>query len=171
VNNYMEATFDLLESATDPNLGLPADNNRLVQQWMWFHMAVGTDESGGSSNLLCIANPPGTRDPFPQGCQDAFTNGVPGSLDALTPVGEKFLNEVTSRNTSANLMAGQAHPVAAFTQQPAGTADVILSVDFYNNGNTSINQQFDVTFYKDSGLTQAIGSETINPLPIILHNY
>jgi hypothetical protein len=36
VNNFMTATFDYLNSATDTKLGDPNDGYRLVQQWSWF---------------------------------------------------------------------------------------------------------------------------------------
>ncbi|MBC7232388.1 MAG: hypothetical protein H5T68_03990 [Chloroflexi bacterium] len=35
VNAYMDATFDYLMTARDPDLGYPADGNRLVQRWLW----------------------------------------------------------------------------------------------------------------------------------------
>ncbi|HUT15109.1 MAG TPA: DNRLRE domain-containing protein, partial [Anaerolineae bacterium] len=35
VNAYMDATFDYLLSACDDDLGYPADENRLVQRWLW----------------------------------------------------------------------------------------------------------------------------------------
>lgn len=33
---FMTRTFDLLSSLIDSNLGLPADNQRLVQRWLWY---------------------------------------------------------------------------------------------------------------------------------------
>ena len=36
---FMNPLFNYLETAQDPNLGYPADNNRLVQQWLWFRHA------------------------------------------------------------------------------------------------------------------------------------
>jgi hypothetical protein len=38
VSSFMTRTFQYLETATDPNLGYPLDNYRLVQQWLWFSM-------------------------------------------------------------------------------------------------------------------------------------
>ena len=35
VNAYMDATFDYLLAACDSELGCPADENRLVQRWLW----------------------------------------------------------------------------------------------------------------------------------------
>ena len=36
VNAFMDATFDFLLTAADPNTGYPKDNNRLVQQLSWY---------------------------------------------------------------------------------------------------------------------------------------
>ncbi len=36
VSRFMWATFDYFQTATDPQVGLPSDGNRLVQRWAWF---------------------------------------------------------------------------------------------------------------------------------------
>ena len=36
VNTFMSATFDYMLTARDPNLGYPADDNRLVQRFSWY---------------------------------------------------------------------------------------------------------------------------------------
>lgn len=38
VIDFMLTTFDFLVNARDPNLGYPADDNRLVQQWLWYSL-------------------------------------------------------------------------------------------------------------------------------------
>ena len=38
VNAYMDAAFDYLFTAADPNTGYPADENRLVQGWVWYSL-------------------------------------------------------------------------------------------------------------------------------------
>ena len=38
VNAFMNASFDYLLSARDLNLGYPADENRLVQRWLWYSL-------------------------------------------------------------------------------------------------------------------------------------
>jgi len=38
VITFMYATFDFFLSATDPNLGYPADGDRLVQAWAWYSL-------------------------------------------------------------------------------------------------------------------------------------
>ena len=39
VRAFMIAAFDFLMTATDPELGYPADGNRLVQRWAWYSAA------------------------------------------------------------------------------------------------------------------------------------
>ena len=38
VNQYMTSTFLYLLTAQDPTLGMPSDENRLVQRWGWFSL-------------------------------------------------------------------------------------------------------------------------------------
>jgi hypothetical protein len=38
VSAYMNATFDYLLTARDDELGYPADENRLVQRWLWYSL-------------------------------------------------------------------------------------------------------------------------------------
>jgi hypothetical protein len=56
VASYITKTFDYLLTATDPELGYPADEYRLVQQWLWYHLAQPVDPPaiGHAGNL---ANP------------------------------------------------------------------------------------------------------------------
>jgi len=39
VRAYMTATLDYVTSARDPDVGCPADDNRLVQAWAWYSLA------------------------------------------------------------------------------------------------------------------------------------
>jgi streptogramin lyase len=38
VNAFMSATFEWMATATDPQLGDPSDDNRLVQRWAWYSL-------------------------------------------------------------------------------------------------------------------------------------
>jgi len=38
VLNFMTRTFDFLLTAKDPDIGYPADENRLVQRWAWYSL-------------------------------------------------------------------------------------------------------------------------------------
>lgn len=56
VNAFMNASFDYMLSAKDPNLGYPGDDYRLVQKWSWF----STYDPGFNGNLYA-PNPPGSQ--------------------------------------------------------------------------------------------------------------
>lgn len=148
VNAFMNATFNYLETATDPNLGHPGDNYRLVQQWMWYTLVTEPEASGGSSNLL----------------KQNYTAFAPGSANAFTEIGQNFYNQVLSKTRYSNLKVGTAASAVAFTAGSGSTANVTLTVTFYNNGNVNITQPFNVTFYRDAARTQVIGTTTVNPV-------
>jgi hypothetical protein len=44
VRNFMLETFEWLTTTTDPDIGYPADGNRLVQAWAWYSLAQSTFE-------------------------------------------------------------------------------------------------------------------------------
>lgn len=86
-SDFMTAVFNYLESATDPNIGYPLDNNRLVQQWLWYAMNDGLD---GTPNKL-----------------------VNDSATALTLMGTTYKNYVAGQPLSTNLIADRAfYPIA-----------------------------------------------------------
>jgi hypothetical protein len=45
---YMTDTFDFFRTATDPDTGVPSDNNLLVQRWYWFSINDLRYKFGGS---------------------------------------------------------------------------------------------------------------------------
>lgn len=145
VTAYMDATFDYLETAVDPNLGYPRDGYRLVQQWLWYSMVTLPEESGGSSNLL-VQN---------------FADYPSGSTDALTLMGQNFLDEVAAQPVLANLVAEMVYGSVPLTSGEPTTAT--LTTRFYNNGNAAVTEPFEVTFYADEAQTQIIGTAVISP--------
>lgn len=46
VNAFMNASFDFLLNATDPNIGYPGDGNRLVQRFSWYSVDDNVDHNG-----------------------------------------------------------------------------------------------------------------------------
>ncbi len=135
VNNFMTQTYNYLNNlAHDPNLGYSLDNDRLIQQYMWF--SVYNEGVGEVSNLL-------QKD-----------------LETMTILGQNFKNHVTSEDPTRNLLVESvASDDAIITTE--GTATAKLTATFRNNGNTKIDQPFTVTFYEDSGLTKPIASTNI----------
>ncbi len=77
--NFMVQTFDYLNSATSPSMGMPADGNRLVQRWFWYSLNDHRYYFGGT-----------LYDP---------DNGA-----ALTAVGSKFINYVAPLAPAAGCM-------------------------------------------------------------------
>ena len=135
VTNFLNASFNYLNTATDPNLGYPLDGNRLVQQWLWYATYVPVNETGGSSNLLNQAQ-----------------NG-------LTQVGQGFRNYVLSEPLYVNLKPASVNSSIGYAN--GVTADVELTVEIANNGNRNPGAGFTVTFYSNAALTQPIGSTTV----------
>jgi len=129
--DFMDATFDYLESAKSSNLGYAIDNNRLVQQWNWF--AVFEYGAGEVSNLTY------------------------GDYKTLTLLGENYRDYVTNKPRTVNLLIDNV-PNSLAKIGPDGTADVQISVVYRNNGTTTINSPYEVTFYKDAARTQVIDS-------------
>lgn len=135
VSEFMRKSFDYLNAARDPNLGYPLDNNRLVQQWMWF--AVHAEAEGSASNL------------------------VEEDLQTLTQMGQTFRNYVFAETPTRNLVIERVKNAVVASNSGTATAD--LAVTFRNNGSTAVQQSFTVTFYEDALLTRPIGSATVSP--------
>ncbi len=134
VQAFMTNTFNYLSTATDPNLGFPADNNRLVQQWLWF--SIHNLGVGQVSNLI--------------------QNETSG---ALTNLGVTFKSSVEAEPNYINLYPARVNSPFAFTDGST-TADVTLTARVGNNGPTTAGS-FQVTFYSNSALTNVIGSASI----------
>jgi hypothetical protein len=138
VQTFMTNTFNYLSAATDPNLGYPADNNRLVQQWLWYSVKNTGSQSGVGevSNLV--------------------SNVSTGELSAL---GQLFRTSVENAPKYVNLYPAQVNSPYAFTNG-AGTVTVTLTAEVGNNGTVTAGA-FDVTFYSDSGLNNPIGTVNV----------
>ncbi len=136
VLKFMNKTFDYLnDTAKDPNLGYTLDNNRLIQQYMWF--SIYNEGVGEVSNLL-------EKD-----------------LVTFTALGQAFKNRVFNEAVTQNLLIEQVNSVNVVAA-PGKTATAEISVTFRNNGNSSISEPFTVTFYEDALLTTPIASVEIS---------
>jgi hypothetical protein len=144
VSTFLNEAMNYLESARDPNLGYPADDYRLVQQWAWYSMWAHS-LSGQASNLLV----------------DNYDSLPHGSGTGLTQMGRTFQNRARSSQRTYNLVAGSMPDIKQKATE--GTADIPLEVWFYNNGSAGVETSFKVTFYKDAALTQVIGEAEIVP--------
>lgn len=147
VTKFLRDTIAFMEDTRDPLLGYPQDENRLVQQWLWYSIVTDPAWSGGSSNLIT----------------NNYPNFSPGDPAALTMMGQAFRQEATSRVGSANLVGGNARKYVSFTLPPGNQGAAVLNVSFRNSGTRSITQPIKVTFYSDQNLTKEIGSVVYDP--------
>ncbi len=137
VSAFMLNSFDFLEGTSDPKLGFTADNNRLIQQWLWF--SVETDGVGIASNLV----------------EDG----------SLTEVGETFQNWVQAQDLTINLRPDPLVPIVKYLPPGQLTTNADLVVNTRNNGTIGVGEAFTVTFrYPEGGWFQEIGSSVI-PAP------
>ena len=132
---FLTKSFTYLATTTDTALGMPADGNRLVQQWVWFSTHSGV---GHISNLV--------------------TDTVPLTF---TTVGSMFRDNVAVRTLHPNLQALSAGSFAPLLGASESSVTATLSVQFVNNGNQRITVPLTVTFYSDAALTQIINSTVI----------
>lgn len=136
VRDFAQATFNYLETATDPNLGYQYDNDRLVQQWLWYGMyRTGL---GKTSNLAA-----GDSEPL-----------------SLTLAGQAFANATRAEAAHVNLIPANLGNSGG-TIGLDGQISSRLSVEVRNNGNARSLDPITVTFYADEALTQVLGTKTI----------
>lgn len=138
VANFMEATFNYLRTATDPALGNPQDGNRLVQQWLWYSLAT----------------------PDPVGLGHASNLVTPTEEYALTVQGQRWRNYVAALPPEVNFFPAEVPHVIAHRPAGASAVTVTLAATVRNGGNRSPDGPVAVTFYRDAGLTQPIGTAT-----------
>ncbi|MBI5878437.1 MAG: hypothetical protein HZB53_12380 [Chloroflexi bacterium] len=134
---YLQDTFNYLNTASDPNLGYPADNNRLVQQWLWYDMFLS-----GSVLQASIMDPGGSQSFAPAG----------NALKSMVTDPAKFPQTL-------NFVATQAQPGAQYPAVNGIGFDVNVGV--LNNGSIQPAAPVVVTVYSNAARTQVIGSATI----------
>jgi len=149
VSAYLTASFDYLFNATDLDIGYPADENRLVQGWVWYSL------------------------------QDDYWNGQlfdPASK-TLTEVGTTWQNYVSNpakplaSQSQQNLLVTNARTMPAYYIEPTQAVTFTLQVDVANSGNssTSTGDQIAVSFWDgppdDLNSTQIGATQIIVDLP------
>jgi hypothetical protein len=139
VQAFMDASLDWLESATSSTTGYPLDGNRLVQQWVWFSIN-NTSAAGSVSNLY----------------ED--------NLTTIRPLGLVYEDRIAAIPGFVNLFGDSAAQIFAATDG-SGTADVNIWAAFRNLGNNHVYEPFEVTFYRNAGLTNEIGTYSVEPEP------
>jgi hypothetical protein len=137
VVNFLNNSFNYLDTISDIDVGYPQDEYRLVQQSLWF--SINSSGVGYVSNL------------------------IDGQPLGPTEVGQAYQSYVDNQFATINLYGASVSYPKVFTQPPGDSATAMLSVSVRNNGNQAPLSPFEVTFYKDGSLTQPIGTKTIQP--------
>jgi hypothetical protein len=129
---FLYGTFDFLLTANDPDLGYPADENRLVQRWLWYSLD-DTIEYGGA------LFDPQTLDMMQLGVDFGAYTG------AILPTVDLFALDV-----------GQMAPIP---YSPASAVTITLRARISNVGNVALTQPVSVRFLDSEG--HQIGSDQV----------
>jgi hypothetical protein len=134
---FLDDIFDMLLTATDPDVGYAADGDRLVQMWAWF----STNHFYGG-DLFC-----GTDN-------DQYDPLCDNSPNALTSIGEAFVAQTTAHYTPyVDLQL--VPPETLFTTTNALT----ISAYMQNQGNAAATDSVASITLKESA-SQTILAET-----------
>ena len=132
VNAFMDESFDFLMNTTDPDIGYPGDNNRLVQRFAWYSV----DDLVNHNGYLFDPNLPTANSRTEMGDNFAdYTNAVDGTvdfyMDTVSMVGTPPLTSQGTTTVTLQAVIGNSGNLAAAT--PA-------TVRFYNGNPNSGGQ-------------------------------
>lgn len=122
--DFLRGTFDFMRMASNPALGYPADENRLVQRWLWYSL----DDLAYGGALF---------DPYNPHVRMALGNAFADYTGALPPTVDLFAVEV-----------GQVGPPPF---SPAGAVTLTLRARFSNVGNIALTQPVTIRFLDGAG--------------------
>jgi hypothetical protein len=140
VADYLRATMTYMMNAKDAGLGFPADENRLVQQWLWF--SVETVAAGEASNLVRTS----------------------GGTPYLTAPGQALREYARTIPMTINLLPTAAWATSRSSADGTSPVTATLTAVIRNNGTKALNQLVHVTFYADQAQTVPIGSASFTEL-------
>jgi hypothetical protein len=137
VNSFMNRTFDYLLSATDPALGLPADNDRLVQRLSWYST---TDQDFNGFLFM------------PDG--------------QLTAIGANYKARAEAMAEEVDFTALSVRAIPPYLLAANGAVSVTLQATIGNAGNLGRASNAVVRFYNGDPLAggQPIGAQAIASL-------
>lgn len=138
VTQFMQGTIDYLDNKKDAALGYGADDNRLVQQWLWY--TVNNSEPGAPSNLVYLNDE-----------ENGHTDGD------LTPMGFAY-----QQAAGAELIVNLVPERATIPVVIQGTFTATLTASVMNNGSVATSVPFTVTFYSDAAMTQEISTALVD---------
>jgi hypothetical protein len=144
VRTFMLRTFDYFSTAADPELGFPADGNRLVQRWAWYSLNDRLFEGHPSRSHLFEPDD-----------------------KQITVLGRAFADYTSSRSCSPYLDL----VAAALTVEHSAPwavdgrpVDATLKATIRNAGNTDA-QYISVRFWATEPPGTILGEQTIHVLP------
>jgi uncharacterized repeat protein (TIGR01451 family) len=150
VSDYLEASFDYLFTTAHPDLGYPADENRLVQGWFWYSL----NDSHWNGNLFN----PTTKALTPVGNTWKTYVSDPGNAWASQPTQNLLITNLKATPNPAIVLPGES-------------VAVTLQADVANSGNTrsTTGDSIRVSFWDgepDDPASSQIGStQVVDDLP------
>jgi hypothetical protein len=134
---FMTSTFDSLLSASDSSVGYGymADQNRLVQRWLWYSLD-GTDYGGALFDMRTTV---------------------------LRPQGVSFAEYTGAISPTVDLLAVEVGQVAPVPLSPTDAATVTLEVRISNVGNVAVTEPITIRLVNESG--QKIGDDIALLMP------
>ncbi len=139
VGQYMVGTFERMLNETDPIIGYPRDENRLVQRWAWFSLSESPKDWGGT-----------LFDPDTQ---------------VLRPLGQTLRDYTSAIAPSVDLLAVRAFSEPAALWYAGQPVTATLKAIVSNDGNSDIAQPITVEFFDgppaDAGTTLIGSAQTI----------
>jgi len=144
VRDFFNNTADWLLTATDPNLGYPADADHLVQRWMWYSLD-DTNFADAGNTIAALMDP---------------------ATGLMRPMGQVFAAKTTPlRRPYVNLVAARVTVEASGAVTAADTAQPVqIRATIQNRGNTPVTTPFRVLIEDQTGTV--IHSQTVNGMPM-----
>lgn len=138
VNEFMNNTFDYLMTATDPNIGYPGDENRLVQRFAWYSI---DDKINHNGYLFDFDLPP---------------------AGARTLMGDNFAAYAAKLDDTVDFFPSNLRTVGTPTNS-GGTTTIKLEVTVGNSGHSGYNTPGTVRFFDGNPASggQQIGNDQI----------
>ena len=131
-SDFMVATFDYMLAASDPEIGYPADENHLVQQWFWYSL----DDTINYGGALFEPN-----------------------TKARMQLGTDLATYTSAISPVVDILAVAVEQVGPPPLSPTSTATLTLRARVSNIGNISATQPIAVRFL--DGMGYPIGSDQV----------
>ncbi|MDF1514809.1 MAG: hypothetical protein P1S60_13450, partial [Anaerolineae bacterium] len=140
-NEFLYPTLDYIFNIKDPDLGMPNDDNRLVQTMFWWsfdkdygYYDNNTFRQAYNGNLVWSGLGPPDNAPNPQG---------------ISELGQYWANYVANVPDDVNLQPVVAHPAAVISKS-GDPVSVEVKLTIANSGNVDVTQPFSVLFQQES---------------------